>query len=140
VKRVSALLLVLVVAAGCGSGSASQGTTPDTGSIWFGQTYDLQTLSVTGMATTFTEGSPIALLGHLNRTTGDEVLGLLILGSGELGTTGLGAFPADDTYIGHMIEPLDLSTTGTFTVAIVDSNGNHLADGSLTVNPAASGT
>jgi hypothetical protein len=69
-----------------------------------------------------------------SRHTGRD-LSLLILGGGLLGTTGLGQIPAEQEFIGEILAPSDINTTGTLTVSVVDESGAHLADGTLTISP-----
>jgi hypothetical protein len=52
-----------------------------------------------------------------------------------LGTTGLGQIPAEQEFIGEILAPSDINTTGTLTVSVVDESGAHLADGTLTISP-----
>jgi len=137
VTRPLAIALALVLGSACASSSSGTGTFPPSGTIWFGQSVDLQTLVVSERATMFARGAPLAFVASLTRPSTGETLGLLITGSGELGADSLGSVPAGQAVIGEVISQYEISTSGTLNVSVVDSTGAHLADGTLTITPAA---
>ncbi|MGO9180227.1 MAG: hypothetical protein ACLQHS_13370 [Candidatus Limnocylindrales bacterium] len=137
VLRPLAIVLALVLSGACASSSSGTGTFPPAGTIWFGQAVNPQTLVVSGRATTFARGGPLAFVASLTRPSTGETLGLAITGSGELGADSLGSIPAGQTVIGELISPDEISTSGTLNFSVIDASGAHLADGALTITPAA---
>jgi hypothetical protein len=129
--------IVLVLSGASTSSSSGTGTFPPSGTIWFGQAFNPQTLVVSGRATTFARGAPVAFVASLTRPSTGETLGLAIAGSGELGADSLGSIPAGQAVIGETISPDEISTSGTLNVSVVDSTGAYLADGTLTSSAAA---
>ncbi len=135
--RPLAIVLALVLGGACASSSSGTGSFPPSGTIWFGQAVDPQTLVVSERGTTFARGAPIAFVASLTRPSTGETLGLAITGSGEFGADGLGSIPAGQSVIDKVISPDEISTSGTLNVSVVDASGAHLADGTLTITPAA---
>jgi len=135
VPRLLAILLAAWLLAACSTGGSGSSTVPDSGVIWFGSSIDAGSLVLTGRASSFPRGTPVAYLAHLNRLSTGETLGLAILGGGSITGNSLGQIAAGQGLIGQPIDAIDITSPGTYSVSIVDASGTHLADGSFTVNP-----
>lgn len=69
-----AFVLALVVVGCTSAGGVPPANVPPGGAVWFGQSFDPQTIALTGQATSFTAPSQIAIVAHLSRpSTGETV-------------------------------------------------------------------
>jgi hypothetical protein len=129
VKRL--LIIAAIVLAACNA-SVPAANVPPAGSIWFGSAFDVKTFALTGQASSFTAGQPVAMVAHLSRKSTGESMTIQISGSGYNGPMGGGSLGSGNDVMGQVLPGLAFPVAATSTVTVVDAGGNILASGTLT--------
>lgn len=113
--------------------TATSSVVPPAGVIWFGSSFDTDTLALRGRTTGTPIRGQVALVAHMFRDQSDPIVKLVHNGE-ELTSWNValgGSYPA----FGQVINSGVLYEAGPYTFRVMDVGGNVLAEGTLTVTP-----
>jgi hypothetical protein len=138
-RRALGLLLVVLMAVGCGDsgggggGGAGGGEIPPLSKVWFGSGYDPGNFGVTGRASALKQGTPMFTAGRLFSARNPEDVSVTISTGGSVRLTLPTVGGAADVYAadltGAKLGP------ATYIISFVDKRGAILASGNLNVTP-----
>jgi hypothetical protein len=137
-RRALGLLIVVLMAAGCGGsgdggGGAVTGELPPLSKVLFGTGYDPGNFGVTGRTTSFKAGTPMFASGQLFSARNPEDVSVTISTGGSVRRTVPPVGGAGSVYA------VDLTGAGlgpaTYIISFVDKRGTILASGNLSVTP-----
>ena len=127
---------IIVLASGgfiFGSGGpAPQGDadTPPAGTIWFGSSFDPDTLVIAGRTTTVGTQAPFAMVAHLTRSIDGSQMSVRAYWNGSLITTQAANAKGSGDLWGWSLG--SLVQAGEWRYEVIDVGGNVLASGSVT--------
>jgi hypothetical protein len=116
--------------AGGGSPSITDSAdVPPAGSIWFGSTFDTDTLELSGRTSSVSASQSFAMVGHTRRSLEADELVIRIYWNGNL----VNSSKPDASGSGDLwgFSPGPLTQTGNWKFEITDVGGNVLASGTV---------
>jgi hypothetical protein len=130
-----ALVVLAITIAACGDGSANAtpvapANVPPAGAVWFGTSFDTQTLAISGRLVSVTANQGFSFVAHLPRVMDASALLIRTSLDGDLvATVPVSATGSSDLW---GFSPGPLFAVGAWRYDMTDIGGNVLATGTIT--------